>query len=191
MLVAIPDRALIILIGPSGSGKSTFARRHFKPTEILSSDHCRALVADDPNDQSATLDAFAVLHCIARKRLAAGRHTVIDATNVKPADRKPLLDLANRYSRPAVAIVFDLPAEVCAEHDTKRADRHVEPEIIARHIAALQRSLPALEREGFRHVYRFHSLDQINHADVQRAPQPPQPASEHDRPDTPQPQGTL
>ena len=169
MLVAIPDRALVVLVGPSGSGKSTFARKHFRPTEILSSDQCRALVADDPNDQSATLDAFAVLHYIVRKRLAAGRPTVIDATNVKPADRKPLLDLANRYSRPAVATVFDLPVEVCAEHNTKRADRHVEPEIIARHVAALQRSLPGLQREGFTDVYRFKSLDQIDQADVQRA----------------------
>ena len=70
--VKIPDLCLVALIGISGSGKSTFAARHFAPTEVISSDFCRALVSDDPNDQSATQDAFDVLHFIAAKRLTAG-----------------------------------------------------------------------------------------------------------------------
>src|SRR5262245_65679129 len=97
MQLSIPELALVVLIGPSGAGKSTFARTHFKPTEILSSDYCRGLVADDENDQSATGDAFDVLHFIARKRLAAGRLTVIDATNVQTEARKPLLALARAH----------------------------------------------------------------------------------------------
>ena len=87
MTIDIPELALVVLIGPSAAGKSTFARRHFQPTEVLSSDFCRALVADDENDLSATRDAFAVLHFIAARRLASGRLTVVDATNVKPEDR--------------------------------------------------------------------------------------------------------
>lgn len=67
-----PELSFVVLIGVSGSGKSTFARKHFKPTEILSSDYCRGLVSDDENSQAATKDAFEVLHFIARKRLAAG-----------------------------------------------------------------------------------------------------------------------
>src|SRR6185295_11639426 len=94
MQLTIPELALVVLIGPSGAGKSTFARAHFKPTEVLSSDYCRGLVSDDENDQSATTDAFDVLHYIARKRLVAGRLTVIDATNVQPEARKPLIALA-------------------------------------------------------------------------------------------------
>ena len=70
--ITLPELALVVLVGPSGAGKSTFARTHFKPTEILSSDFCRGLVADDENDQSATTEAFDLLHYIARKRLAAG-----------------------------------------------------------------------------------------------------------------------
>src|SRR5690606_11541285 len=62
--VTVPAMGLVVLIGVSGSGKSTFARTHFKPTEVLSSDFCRGLVADDENDQSATPDAFDVLHYI-------------------------------------------------------------------------------------------------------------------------------
>ncbi len=40
MPFSIPNLSLVVLIGPSGSGKSTFARKHFLPTEVLSSD-CR------------------------------------------------------------------------------------------------------------------------------------------------------
>src|SRR5215218_2622702 len=100
----LPKLSLVVLVGPSGSGKSTFARRHFLPTEVLSSDHCRALVRDDETDQAATADAFEVLHFIAGKRLAAGRLTVIDATNVQEESRKPLLDLARRYHCLPVAV---------------------------------------------------------------------------------------
>src|SRR5881296_3797427 len=92
MQVTIPEISLIVLIGPSGSGKSSFARKHFKPTEILSSDYCRGLVSDDENNQAATKDAFEVLHFIAAKRLAAGKLVVVDATNVQPESRKPLVE---------------------------------------------------------------------------------------------------
>src|SRR5919198_4259861 len=93
MHLTIPEFALVVLIGPSGAGKSTFAQRHFRPTEVLSSDACRALVADSETAQAATPEAFEVLHFIAAKRLAAGRLTVIDATNVQPEARRPLIAL--------------------------------------------------------------------------------------------------
>src|SRR5688500_11646615 len=97
MHLTIPELSFVVLIGASGSGKSTFARTHFKPTEVLSSDFCRGLVADDENDQSATTAAFDVLHHIAGKRLDAGRLTVVDATNVRPEDRKHLVKLAREH----------------------------------------------------------------------------------------------
>src|SRR5919198_892664 len=97
MNLTVPELSLVVLVGASGSGKSTFARTHFRPTEVLSSDFCRGLVADDENDQSATGDAFDVLHYVAAKRLAAGRLTVVDATNVQPEARKPLVALARQY----------------------------------------------------------------------------------------------
>src|SRR5215813_428929 len=106
MLITIPELSFVVLIGASGSGKSTFARQHFKPTETLSSDFCRALVSDDENSQAATNDAFAVLHYIARKRLASGRLTVVDATNVQPESRQPLVELARDFHVLPIAIVF-------------------------------------------------------------------------------------
>src|SRR5437899_12484105 len=101
--ISIPELSLVVLIGPSGSGKSTFARKHFKPTELLSSDFCRGLVCDDENNQAATNDAFEVLHFIAGKRLAGAKLTVIDATNVQEESRKPLVALARQYHRLPVA----------------------------------------------------------------------------------------
>lgn len=107
--LAVTDLSLVVLIGATGSGKSTFAARHFKPTEVLSSDFCRGLVADDENDQSASTDAFDVLHHIAGKRLAAGRLTVVDATSVQRESRRQLIDLARRHDVLPVAVVLDLP----------------------------------------------------------------------------------
>jgi len=113
MTITIPELSLVALIGPSGSGKSTFARRHFKPTEVLNSDACRGLVSDDQNDQTATDAAFEVLHFIAEKRLAAGRLTVVDATNVQTEARRPIVALAREYHCLPVAIVFNLPEKIC------------------------------------------------------------------------------
>src|ERR1700678_3622148 len=121
--IKIPQLCLVTLVGVSGSGKTSFARRHFAPTEVISSDFCRGLVADDENDQSATKDAFDVLQYIAGKRLAAGRLTVIEATNVQSQARQPLIALAREHDVLPVAIVLDLPERVCAARNEARPDR--------------------------------------------------------------------
>src|ERR671932_2722642 len=162
MTIKIPELALVVLIGASGSGKSTFARAHFKPTEVLSSDFCRALVADDENDQSATEEAFEVLHFILARRLARGRLTVVDATNVQPRARQPLLHLARRFDVPPVAIVFDLPEEVSAEWLRHRRDRTFGAHVIAQHRAELQRSMHRLTQEGFRHVFVLRTPEEMS-----------------------------
>ena len=86
--VSVPELSLVVLVGVTGSGKSTFARQHFAPTEVLSSDFCRGLLADDENDQAVTPQAFALLEHIAGLRLAANRLTAVDATNVQPTAGK-------------------------------------------------------------------------------------------------------
>ena len=153
MAVLVPDGSLVLLVGPAGSGKSTFARAHFKPTQVLSSDFLRGLIADDENDQSATPQAFAVLASIAAKRLRRGRLTVIDATNVRRRDRRALLRLAERTGRPAVAILFDTPLEVCLERNRLRPERQVEEEVIRDQWSLAPPSLAALGDEGFSAVY--------------------------------------
>ncbi|MEU7073957.1 polynucleotide kinase-phosphatase [Streptomyces narbonensis] len=163
----VTDLSLVVLVGATGSGKSTFARRHFKPTEIVSSDFCRGLVADDENDQSASKDAFDVLHYIAGKRLAAGRLTVVDATNVQPEARRQLVRLAREHDVLPIAIVLDLPEEVCRTRNAGRPDRADMPaHVIQRHRRELRRSLRGLEREGFRKVHVLSSVEEVEEAEV-------------------------
>ncbi|MEU1864253.1 polynucleotide kinase-phosphatase [Streptomyces gardneri] len=163
----VTDLSLVVLVGATGSGKSTFARRHFKPTEIVSSDFCRGLVADDENDQSASKDAFDVLHYIAGKRLAAGRLTVVDATNVQQEARRQLVRLAREHDVLPIAIVLDLPEEVCRTRNAGRPDRADMPaHVIQRHRRELRRSLRGLEREGFRKVHVLRSVEEVEEAEV-------------------------
>ena len=168
MNLTVADMSLVVLIGPSGSGKSTFARRHFAPTEILSSDFCRGLVSADENDQAATGDAFDVLHYIARKRLARGLVTVIDATNVRPEDRKPLIQLAREYHVMPVAIVLDMPAKLCAQRNELRPDRQFGSHVIRQQCSALRRGIRSLDREGFRYIYVLRSVEDIDTAVIER-----------------------
>ncbi|MFE5628766.1 polynucleotide kinase-phosphatase [Streptomyces sp. NPDC056543] len=163
----VTDLSLVVLIGASGSGKSTFAHRHFKPTEVISSDFCRGLVADDENDQSASRDAFDVLHYIAGKRLEAGRLTVVDATNVQQEARRQLVQLARQYDVLPIAIVLDLPEEVCQARNAARPDRADMPRhVVQRHRRELRRSLRGLEREGFRKVHVLRSVEEVEAAEI-------------------------
>ncbi|GAA5481198.1 hypothetical protein Hsar01_00405 [Haloferula sargassicola] len=106
MTLRLPELSLVLLIGPSGSGKSSFARKHFRETEIVSSDTCRGLVSDDTNDQSVTAEAFELLHFILRQRLKLGRLSVVDATNLNPEDRAKLVAIAREFHFLPAAIVF-------------------------------------------------------------------------------------
>jgi protein phosphatase len=170
MKLKIPELAIIALVGPSGSGKSTFARKHFRPTEVLSSDFCRGLVSDDENSQTATNDAFDVLHYIASKRLAAGRLVVIDATNVQPEARKPIIALGRQFHCLPAAIVFDLPEKLCQERNRNRADRDFGPHVIRQQSRQLRNAIRLLEREGFRHVHILRSPEEVEAAEIVREP---------------------
>src|SRR5262245_22602346 len=170
MQLIIPRLSLVVLIGPSGSGKSTFARKHFLPTEVLSSDACRGMVSDDENSQAVTNEAFALLHFIAAQRLALGRLTVIDATNVQPEARKPLVQLARHYHCLPVAIVLNLPERLCQERNRLRAERDFGPHVVRQQRSQLRRTLRGLGREGFRHVFVLESPEEVEAAMVERVP---------------------
>lgn len=166
--LAIPELCLVALVGASGSGKSTFAREHFGPFEVISSDFCRGLVSDDENDQSATRDAFDVLDYIAGKRLAAGRLTVIDATNVQRDARRKLVELAKAHDVLPVAIVLDLPERVCLDRNADRPDRNFGASVVRRQRDQLRRSLKGLAKEGFRKIHVLRSVEEVTAATVVR-----------------------
>ncbi len=162
MEIKVPELSLVVLIGLSGSGKSSFAKKHFKRTEILSSDECRALVSDEENSKSATNDAFDVLYFIAGKRLKSGLLTVIDATNVQKESRKGLIELGRTYHCLPVAIVLDLPEEVCEERNKTRPDRNFGGHVIRQQNQQLKKSIRGLKEEGFRQIYIFKSLEEVD-----------------------------
>ncbi|OEV04526.1 polynucleotide kinase-phosphatase [Streptomyces oceani] len=167
--LAVPDLSLLVLIGTTGSGKSTFAREHFRATEVVSSDACRGMVADDENDQSASADAFAVLHYIVGKRLAAGRLTVVDATNVQSEARRQLVDLAREHDVLPVAVVLDTPEATCRERNALRPDRADLPaHVLPRQRRELRRSLRGLERQGFRRVHVLRDVEETAAARIVR-----------------------
>ena len=168
MNIQLPQLSLIVLIGPSGSGKSTFACKHFKPTEIISSDACRGLISDDENDQSASNDAFDLLHYIAAKRLARGLLTVIDATNVQASARKSLIELARKYHVLPAVIVLNMPERVCHERNRARPDRQFGAHVVRRQRSQLRRSLRGLKREGFRNITVLASPDEVVAVTIER-----------------------
>ncbi|WBA43315.1 polynucleotide kinase-phosphatase [Hymenobacter canadensis] len=168
----LPELSLVLLIGTSGAGKSTFARRLFQATEIVSSDQCRALVADDENDQSATPEAFALLHYLVGLRLKRGLLTVVDATNVQPEARKTLIQLARDYHVLPTAVVLDVPDRLAEDRNRQRAERqHLGRHVIPNQRQQLRRSLKSLKQEGFRHVYHLRGPEEIDAVQaVQRDP---------------------
>jgi protein phosphatase len=170
MKITIPELSLVTLIGASGSGKSSFAKKHFQSFEVLSSDFCRGLVSNNENSQDASRDAFDVLHYIAHKRLAAAKLTVIDATNVQKEDRKYYVNLAREYHCLPVAIVLNLPENICHQRNQQRPDRQFGSYVVQRHVQNLRRSLRGLQKEGFRYVYVLNSIEEIEAVEIKRQP---------------------
>ncbi|WP_367870311.1 polynucleotide kinase-phosphatase [Luteolibacter sp. Populi] len=162
MTIRLPELSLVLLIGPSGSGKSTFARRHFKPTEVVSSDACRGMVSDDENDQTVSAQAFALLHHLVRQRLELGRLTVIDATNVDASSRAQLIAIAREYHFLPAAIVFRIPESVCHERNALRPDRSFGPNVVKRQLSQLRQGLRGLKSQGFRHIHYLNSPEEVD-----------------------------
>jgi protein phosphatase len=158
--ILIPEGALVLLVGVAGSGKSTFAARHFAPTEILSSDRFRALVADDEADQAASRAAFEVLHLVAAKRLARRRLSVVDATNLSLRARRALLALAARHRRPAVAIVLDLPLATCRARNAGRG-RIVAEDVLVEQHRRLDEALAAMHDEPYAAVHLLRDETEV------------------------------
>ncbi len=169
-IIEIPEFSLVMLVGISGSGKSSFARQHFLPTEVVSSDVCRALVADDENDQSISDDAFGLLREIASRRLKNRRLTVLDATHVQPGARPPVLALAREFDTLTVAIVFNLPLEVCQARNAEREDRQFGSHVLPNQQRMLRQTIKRLRREGFRQVYVLDSPEAVAEVELKRVP---------------------
>lgn len=166
--IEIPDTCLVAMVGGTSSGKSSFALKHFKPTEVLSSDFFRGMVSDDENDQNASGDAFDLLYYAAEKRLANMKLTVIDATNIRQNDRKKVIELARSQNVHAAAIVLNMPEDIMLERNKARPDRNLPERVIHQHSREVRRSIKGLKREGFRFVYVINSPEQLENTEVVR-----------------------
>jgi protein phosphatase len=166
--ILIPADALVVLVGISGSGKSTFAARHFRETEVLSTDRFRAMVADDEADQRASGAAFAVLHLVVAKRLARRRLTVVDATNLNHRARRALIGLAAKFRRPCVAIVLDVPLDVAQGRNRERTGRVVAPQVLVEQRRHLDQAMTAMRGEPYSGVYVLRRPADIDQAVVRR-----------------------
>jgi len=162
MEIRIPKTALVLLVGASGSGKSSFAKKHFAQYETVSSDACRGIVSNDENNQAASNDAFELFYYIISMRLKKGLLTVADATNIQPDARKKLISIARSFHVLPVAIVFDMPQELCETRNQQRTDRNVPPQVIRRQLQDLKRSLKSIKKEGFKKLYTFRSEEEVN-----------------------------
>ena len=168
MRLTVPELGLVVLVGASSAGKTTFARRFFKTTEIISSDACRAMVSDDENAMDASEAAFELLHTVVRLRLARGLLTVVDATNVSPEARRPLLQLARDAHVFATAIVLDLPERTLLDRAQVRTDRAVPPHAVRHHRNTMRRNLRDLKDEGFRWIFTLRSEQEVDEATLER-----------------------
>lgn len=167
-VISVPNDALVLLVGIAASGKSTFARRHFAPTEVVSSDALRAMIADDPHAQGATDDAFDLLHRLIGMRLRRGRLTAVDATNVEAWARAELLGVARRHRRPAVAVVIDVPLAVAMERNAARPAPRPPAAALRRQHRWLADSVGSLADEGFAAIHHLASIRAVDEAVVRR-----------------------
>jgi predicted kinase len=160
--ILVPRNTLVVLSGPAGSGKSTWASKHFLPTQIVSSDECRALIADDPANQRVSAQAFDLFHFIIEQRLMLGRLTVADATNLKPEHRRALLHIARRNQFNAAAILFDVAIEICGDRNSTRK-RRVPQEALLMQRKLFETTLYSIWKEKFDYV---HVLDQETQSNI-------------------------
>jgi protein phosphatase len=169
--IAIPDPSLVVLIGAAGSGKSTLAARLFAPHEIVSSDALRAVVSGDEADQSVSRVAFRILHRTVAERLADGRLTVVDATNVAAVVRRPLIARARATGLPVIAIVLDLDA-VSVRHQNAGRPRVVDSDVVDRHLSAMRLTVDGegLGLEGFDQVVVLRTAKEAATLTIERVP---------------------
>jgi len=170
MQLNVPDPALVLLVGPSGSGKSTFAHAHFRPTEIISSDAMRAMLADDAGAQEASAEAFHVLTILVNGRLRRRLTTVVDATNLRAANRKRYRGIANRYGVPTVAIAFDLPPQLYLARNSLRPDRVVGDDVVANQADRMAQALADLAAEDYAALYTLREPETLGAISIVRQP---------------------
>jgi alkanesulfonate monooxygenase SsuD/methylene tetrahydromethanopterin reductase-like flavin-dependent oxidoreductase (luciferase family)/predicted kinase len=161
---AVPDPALVVLVGPSGSGKSAWAAARYRPQEVVSSDQLRAVVGSGEHDLDASDDAFALVDQIAAARVRRGLTTVIDTLGLDPARRRGYLDLARRHRLASVAVLFDTDPAECRRRNRGR-DRAVPAAVLDGQLQRMRAAVADVEAEGWDLVLTAHPAGPADAAD--------------------------
>jgi predicted kinase len=158
IVIKLPRRTLLVLCGPASSGKSTFAAQRFIPTNIVSSDYCRALICDDETNQQVNRDSFDLFYYIISKRLFLGRFTVADSTALQVEARRRLRELSRKFGYLGCLLIFNVSEATCLARDQVR-ERKVGAEVIAYHMGLLQQTLREAPSEGWEQVHVLGEQD--------------------------------
>jgi alkanesulfonate monooxygenase SsuD/methylene tetrahydromethanopterin reductase-like flavin-dependent oxidoreductase (luciferase family)/predicted kinase len=149
---AIPDPALVVLIGPSGSGKSAWAAR-YRAQEVVSSDQLRAVVGSGEHDLDASADAFSLLDQIVAARVGRGLTTVVDTLGLDADRRRGYLALAQHAGLPAIAVPFDTDPAVCRQRNRARG-RPVPAAVLDAQLRRMSAAAAQLGSEGWDAIVR-------------------------------------
>jgi protein phosphatase len=150
----LPAPTVVMLVGAAASGKSTWARERFLETEIVSSDHCRALVSDREDDQSSTPHAFAIFHEILCRRAALGRRSVADSTGLQPFARARIRRIGEQFRIPVIAVAFPVPLDLLLTRNSQRR-RSVPEHVLRMQAGWMERILQdgVLTSEGYDRIH--------------------------------------
>lgn len=161
VLDTIDQRQLIALAGGAGAGKSTFAARRFLPTQIVSSDRCRAMLADDEDVRGLGEGVFELMDTIVRLRMELGKVVVTDFVNLEQGRRLKLLGMARAAGYRATLLVLTADLATRRRRNRQRS-RQVADEALVAMDAELRRTLAEIESEPWDAIYLVAPVEPAN-----------------------------
>jgi alkanesulfonate monooxygenase SsuD/methylene tetrahydromethanopterin reductase-like flavin-dependent oxidoreductase (luciferase family)/predicted kinase len=145
---AVPDPALVVLVGPAGSGKSAWAAQRYRPQEVVSSDELRGVVGSGEHDLDASADAFAVLDQIVAARLRRGLTTVVDTLGLDQTRRQSYLEMGRQSRMPTVALLFGTDPAECRRRNRARG-RAVPAAVLDGQLRRMRTAIAEIPAEGW------------------------------------------
>ncbi|MFS0695713.1 AAA family ATPase [Streptomyces nitrosporeus] len=139
---------LVVLVGPPASGKTAFVREliaqgRLGPEAVVSSDGIREEFfgsgAPDATSDAADARVFEERDRRITVRLAAGRTTVAESTNVTPRARARLMAVAGRSGAPVAVLRFPQDEAVLLGQNEERERNDVSAEDVMACAAVMRR----------------------------------------------------
>jgi predicted kinase len=141
---------VVILVGLPGSGKSTFYAQRFAAT------HAHVSRDDFPNNRNPGRRQATLIE----EALTAGRDVVVDNTNLRAADRAPIIEAARRHGATVVGYTFEPDVVACRARNRGREGRARVPDVAI--YTARKRLEPPAREEGFDRLIRVRTRDDGN-----------------------------